>query len=148
MMIENRGSKIALLHPQSFIFGRIGASSRKKRIFSFVLLLRLSPLIFSITGCDLPFNLPLGDIFRPTPQQTEITPGQLLTIDGYDPGTGVLVLRIPLRKDPDSPPSGVIATLNHGESIKFVRREGDSVLVDAKDEKRGWVASQFIKELK
>ena len=90
----------------------------------------------------------MGDIFRSTAQRTEIMPGQLLTIDGYDPGTGVLVLRIPLRKDPDSPPSGVIATPNHGELVKFVRREGDSVLVDTKDEKRGWVASYFIKELR
>lgn len=81
-------------------------------------------------------------------RQIELAPGQLLTIDGYDPGTGVLVLRIPLRKDLDSPPDGVIATPNHGESVKFVRREGDSVLVDTRDEKRGWVASSFIKELK
>ena len=127
---------------------RIQQGASKRRPLSFLLVSGLCALTFSALGCDIPFSLPLPDMFRSPAQQPEIMPGQLLTIDGYDPGTGVLVLRIPLRKDPDSPPSGVIATLNHGESIKFVRREGDSVLVDAKDEKRGWVASQFIKELK
>ena len=102
-----------------------------------------------IVGCGMPQILSVfGGKPEPQSRQTELAPGQLLTIDGYDPGTGVLVLRIPLRKDPDSPPSGVITTLNHGESAKFVRREGDSVLVETRDEKRGWVASSFIKELK
>ena len=85
---------------------------------------------------------------EPQSRQTELAPGQLLTIDGYDPETGVLVLRIPLRKDLNSPPAGVITTLNHGESVKFIQREGDGVLVETKDGKRSWAASSFIKELK
>ena len=103
----------------------------------------------SVTGCGTPQIL---SVFSGKPEaqsrQTELAPGQLLTIDGYDPGTGVLVLRISLRKDLNSPPSGIIATLNHGELVKFIQREGDSVLVEMKDGRRSWVASSFIKELK
>lgn len=125
-----------------------GASFRKTRPFSFVLLVGLPPLIFSITGCDLPFNLPLGDIFRPTPQRTEIMPGQPLTLDGLDSGTGILVLRIPLRKEPAGSSTAVIATGNHGDPVKFVQRDAENILVETKDGRRGWVASYFIKELR
>lgn len=112
-------------------------------------LLAFIAITIIISGCGTPQIL---SVFSSKPEaqsrQTELAPGQLLTLDGYDPGTGILVLRIPLRKDPDSPPSGVITALNHGESVKFIQREGDGVLVETKDGKRGWAASSFIKELK
>lgn len=102
-----------------------------------------------IAGCRMPQIL---SVFsgKPEPQsrQTELAPSQLLTLDGLDAGTGILVLRIPLRKDPGNSSSATIATGNHGELVKFVRREGDSVLVDTKDGKRGWVTSFFVREFK
>ena len=75
-------------------------------------------------------------------------PGQFLTLDGLDSGTGILVLRIPLRKEPAGPSTTIIATRNHGEQVKFVQRDAESVLVETKDGTRGWVSSRFVKELK
>lgn len=102
-----------------------------------------------MSGCGTPQIL---SVFsgKPEPQsrQTELAPGQLLTLDGLDPGTGVLVLRIPLRNDSVSSPAGIIATSNHGELVKFIQRDADNVLVETKDGKRAWVASYFIKELR
>lgn len=101
-----------------------------------------------IAGCGMPLTLPFGGKPEAQSRQTELAPGQLLTLDGLDPGTGILVLRIPLRKDPVSSSAGIIATSNHGELVKFIQRDADKVLVETKDGKRGWVDSYFIKELK
>jgi hypothetical protein len=78
----------------------------------------------------------------------EITPGQLLTLDGLDAGTGLLVLRILLRKEPTGAAAAIVATSSHGELVRFVQREAENVLVETKDGRRGWVSTQFIKELK
>ncbi len=102
-----------------------------------------------IAGCGMPQILSaLSGKPEAQSRQTELAPGQLLTLDGLDPSTGVLVLRIPLRKDLSSPPSGLIATLNHGDQVKFVQRDADNVFVETRDGRRGWVTSYFIKELK
>lgn len=102
-----------------------------------------------IAGCGMPQILSaLSGKPEAQSRQTELAPGQLLTLDGLDPGTGILVLRIPLRKDPVSSSAGIIATSNHGELVKFIQRDADKVLVETKDGKRGWVDSYFIKELK
>ena len=126
---------------------RIQQGASKRRPFSF-LLLGIFPLIFSALGCDIPFSLPLPDMFRSAPQQPEIMPGQLLTLDGLDSGTGILVLRIPLRKEPAGSSTAVIATGDHGEAVKFVQRDAENILVETKDGRRGWVSTRFIKELK
>ena len=122
----------------------------RKPIFFSLLFFAFIAITIIISGCGTPQILSslLSGKSEPESRQTELAPGQLVTLDGYDPETGVLVLRISLRKDLNSPPSGVITTLNHGESVKFIRREGDGVLVETKDDKRGWVASFFVREFK
>ena len=120
-----------------------GASLRGRPFYS--LLLALSVFL---AGCGASLSLPLPDFFRSTAQQAEIMPGQPLTLDGLDSGTGILVLRIPLRKEPAGPSTTIIATRNHGEQVKFVQRDAESVLVETKDGRRGWVSTWFIKELK
>ena len=103
----------------------------------------------SVTGCGMP---PILSVFsgKPEPEsrQTELAPGQPLTLDGLDSGTGILVLRIPLRKEPAGSATAITATSNHGELVKFVQRDAENILVETKDGRRGWVASQFIKEFK
>lgn len=103
-----------------------------------------------MSGCGTPQILSsLGGRSEPESRQIELAPGQPLTLDGLDAGTGILVLRIPfLRKDPGNSSAGIIATANHGDGVKFIQRDADNVLVEAKDGKLGWVASYFIKELK
>jgi len=53
-----------------------------------------------------------------------------------------------LRKEPAGSSPAIIATSNHGELVKFIRRDADNVLVETKDGKRGWVNSYFIKKLR
>ncbi len=71
-----------------------------------------------------------------------------MTLDGYDARAGFVVRWITLWKDHVNRAAGVSATANHGEEVKFVHREGDDVLVETRDGKRGWVDSYFIKEFK
>ena len=103
----------------------------------------------SVTGCGMPQIL---SVFsgKPEPQsrQTELAVGQLVTLDGYDASAGIVVRRITLWKDQNNRAAGISATANHGDGVKFIQREGDSVLVETTDGKRGWVTSYFIKELK
>lgn len=87
-------------------------------------------------------------MFRSAAPQPEIMPGQPLTLDGLDSGTGILVLRIPLREELAGYSTAVVATGNHGEPVKFVQRDAENVLVETKDGRRGWVSTRFIKELK
>jgi hypothetical protein len=102
-----------------------------------------------ISGCGAPQILSsLGGKSEPESRQTELAPGQLLTLDGLDSGTGLLVLRIPLRKEPAGSATAITATSNHGELVKFVQRDAENVLVETKDGKRGWVSTRFVKELK
>lgn len=99
-------------------------------------------------GCGAQLSLPLPDFFRSEPQQPEIMPGQPLTLDGLDSGTGVLVLRISLKKEPAGSSTEIVATRDHGEPVKFVQGDAENVLVETKDGRRGWVSTRFIKELK
>jgi len=102
-----------------------------------------------ISGCGtLPILSSLSGKSEPEFSQPELMPGQLLTLDGLDSGTGLLVLRISLRKEPAGSSTAVIATANHGEPVKFVQRDAENVLVETKDGRRGWVSTWFIKELK
>ncbi len=102
-----------------------------------------------ISGCGTPQILSVfGGKSEPESRQTELAPGQLLTLDGLDSGTGILVLRIPLRKEPAGSATAITATSNHGELVKFVQRDAENVLVETRDGKRGWVSTRFVKELK
>ncbi len=102
-----------------------------------------------MSGCGTPQVLSVfGGKSEPESRQTELAPGQLLTLDGLDPGTGILVLRIPLSKEPAGSATAITATSNHGELVKFVQRDAENVLVETKDGKRGWVSTRFVKELK
>jgi len=112
-------------------------------------LLAFIVLTVTISGCGtLPVLSSLSGKSEPQSRQTELAPGQLLTLDGLDPGTGILVLRIPLRKEPNDSSRAIVATPHHGESVKFVQRDAENVLVETKDGTRGWVSSWFVKEFK
>lgn len=112
-------------------------------------LLAFIAITIIISACGAPQILSsFGGKPEPESRPTELAPGQLLTIDGLDPGTGILVLRIPLRKEPAASATAITATSNHGELVKFVQRDAENVLVETKDGKRGWVSTRFVKELK
>ena len=98
-----------------------------------------------IAGCGMPLTLPFGD---PESRQTQVSTGQFVTLDGYDSNTGILVRWITLWKDQNNRAVGISATANHGEGVKFINKEGDNILVETRDGKRGWVASFLVKEFK
>jgi len=103
----------------------------------------------SLVGCDLPqVWSPFGKASAPPSEQPKLAPGQFVTLDGYDSSGGFVVQRITLWKDQKDHAAGISATAKHGESVKFIQRESDSVLVETTDGKRGWVSSYFIKGLR
>ncbi len=81
-------------------------------------------------------------------RQSKVTAGQVVTLDGYDASVGITVLRIALWKDYKNVSAGISATASHGEGVKFMDRVGDSVLVETRHGRRGWVNAIFIKEFK
>ena len=122
----------------------------RKPIFFSLLFFAFIAITIIISGCGTPQILSslLSGKSEPESRQTELAPGQLVTLDGYNASVGIVVRRITLWKDQNNRGAGVSATANHGEGVKFIQREGDNVLVETSDGKRGWVTSYFIKELK
>ncbi len=114
-----------------------------KALISGVLLALFSASMF-VVGC--------GSLESDKPplqsRQSKVTAGQVVTLDGYDASVGIIVLRITLWKDYKNVSTGVSATANHGEGVKFMERVGDSVLVETRHGRRGWVNAIFIKEFK
>ncbi len=41
----------------------------------------------------------------------------------------------------------VVTTVNEGDKVKLIRREGDGVLIETRDCKRGWMDYGLIQEL-
>ena len=111
------------------------------------IILTLLLATISIAGCDLPLVKRLASLSQPQ-SQVKVTPGQIVTLDGYDATGGITVLWIALWKDYKNRGDGISATANHGEGVKFINREGDGVLVETRDGRRGWVTALFIKEFK
>ncbi len=83
---------------------------------------------------------------RDAPSDT--TPGENVTLDGYDASVGITVVKITLWKDYKNHAAGVSAIAAHGDGVKLLNRIGDDVLVETRGGKRGWVNSYFIKEFK
>lgn len=112
-------------------------------------LLAFIAIAIIISACGTPQIL---SVFSAKPEhqstQTELAPGQLVTLDGYDPVSHIVVRWINLSKDYKNREAGIAATANHGDAVKFIQREGDNVLVETTDGRRGWVASYFVKEFK
>ncbi len=81
-------------------------------------------------------------------RQSKVTAGQVVTLDGYDASVGITVLRIALWKDYKNVSAGISTTANHGEGVRFMDRVGDSVLVETRHGRQGWVNAIFIKEFK
>ncbi len=107
-------------------------------------LLALFSASMSVVGCgSLESDKPTRLFF-----QSKVTAGQVVTLDGYDASVGITVLRIALWKDYKNVSAGISATASHGEGVKFMDRVGDSVLVETRHGRRGWVNAIFIKEFK
>lgn len=71
----------------------------------------------------------------------------MVTLDGCE--NGVLVVRkINIWRNYQNRMEGISTTAKHGEKVKLIRREGDSVLIETASGKRGWLTDYFIKEFK
>ena len=81
-------------------------------------------------------------------EKEEVKPPYTFTLDGYDKEAGVIVLKINLWKNYKDRFKGIVATVNHGEKVKVIKREGDGVLIKTAQGKEGWITYYFIKELK
>ncbi len=114
-----------------------------KALISAVLLALFSASM-SVVGCGSLEGDKLTRLFF----QSKVTAGQVVTLDGYDASVGITVLRIALWKDYKNFSAGISFTANHGEGVKFMDRVGDSVLVETRHGRRGWVNAIFIKEFK
>lgn len=68
------------------------------------------------------------------------------TIDGYDPASGTTI--DPVRLWSDYKNRTFAGTVRHGEKVKLIKRDGDGVLIEKRNGKRGWVTYFFIKGLK
>lgn len=81
-------------------------------------------------------------------EELKVRPGQIVTLDGYDASVGITVLTIALWNDYKNFAAGFAGVGRHGDGVKFIKRVGDSVLVEISDGRRGWVTTIFIKEFK
>ena len=84
---------------------------------------------------------------RPTPRPTD-TLMPMVTIDGKDPSTGLIIEPINVWKDYNNRAAGIATTVKDGQRVQFVRRTGDGVLIQTHEGKRGWVTYWFIEEFK
>ncbi len=81
-------------------------------------------------------------------QEAKVRPGQFVSLDGYDASVGITVLSIALWNDYRNHAAGFAGVGRHGDGVKFIKREGDGILVEISDGRRGWVDAIFIKEFK
>ena len=81
-------------------------------------------------------------------EKPEVRPGQFVSLDGYDASVGITVLSIALWNDYRNQAAGFAGVGRHGDGVKFIKRVGDSILVEISDGRRGWVDTIFIKEFK
>ena len=84
----------------------------------------------------------------PTTESSTSTTDELITLDGYDAKAARIVHELYLWRDYKNPVVGVSATATHGEKVKLILKEGDHVLVETLNGKKGWVNSSYIKEFK
>ena len=79
-----------------------------------------------------------------------MTDEQWITLDGYDPNTGELETPlIAVWKDlQNKGGTGAVTNLPHGTKAKLICREGDGLLIETKDGKRGWITAHFTREFK
>ncbi|MBE7546623.1 MAG: hypothetical protein K8F34_05000 [Candidatus Kuenenia stuttgartiensis] len=91
-------------------------------------------------------NKKLEGIIKLSANQKE----QYVTLDGYDAGTNppITIHNINLWNDYKNRSKGISVTAKHGDRVKLIRREGNGVLVETLNGKRGWVTYYLIKELK
>ncbi len=74
---------------------------------------------------------------------------QLVTLDGYEPGTGRVLNEITLWEDADNrAPTDVYAKAKHGDKAYLLIQKGENCLVETWDGKQGWVEYYHIKELR
>lgn len=84
----------------------------------------------------------------PTPTAPPTLPVRLITIDGYDPASDSIIDPINIWIDYENRDAGIVTHAHHGDSVKFLRREGDGILIETADGTQGWVTYWFIKEFK
>lgn len=70
--------------------------------------------------------------------------GTELTIDGWDPATKSIIDPINLWKNYET--RTYAGNVQHGEKVKFIKRDGDGVLIETKSGIQGWVTYFFIRE--
>ncbi len=68
-----------------------------------------------------------------------------ITIDGTDTD-GTIIDPINLWSSYET--RSFAGTVRHGEKVKFIRRDGDGILLETRTGQRGWVTYFFIKEYK
>lgn len=87
----------------------------------------------------------------PSPEPTApppTLPVRLITIDGYDPASDSIIDPINVWQDYENRDAGIVTQAHHGASVKFLRREGDGILIETADGTQGWVTYWFVKEFK
>jgi len=80
----------------------------------------------------------------------ELTPGQEITLDGYDPDAKITVEKINLWKGyANRPKCGAYGYIKHGETARFVKFTPDKQGAQIQYGRHfGWISWFFIKELK
>lgn len=71
-----------------------------------------------------------------------------LTIDGYDNEAKAMITSINLWNDYNNRLAGISTTIKNGEKVSLIRRDGNAVFVKTMNGKKGWISTDFIKELK
>lgn len=104
-------------------------------------------IILGLASCAI-----LYSCFRPTPrQETKPYPTPTyLTLDGTDPDdpdAGIVVWEINLWDDYDTR-AAVVGVGEHGQQVRLVKVEGNGVLIELPNGKKGWVSPTFLKEYK
>lgn len=69
--------------------------------------------------------------------QSELITEKFVTLDEHDTSSNITVKNINLWKNYKDRAAGIVATVNHGDSVKLIKREGDGILVETRDGKRG-----------
>lgn len=101
-------------------------------------------VIFSFVSIEEKY----GSIFKQGDKRNKELEG--VTLDGYDANANppITIHNIDLWNDFKNRSKGISVTAKHGDRVKLIRREGNGVLVETLNGKRGWVTFYFIKELK
>lgn len=112
-------------------------------IILFAILFFIVGFIFIRFGNGCPSPSPS----RTTSKQIPTSQKKMVTMDGTENGQ-LQVYTINIWKDYNNRDKGMSGTVNHGDKVFFVKRQGNGVLIETQGGQRGWVTHYFIKEFK